>query len=276
MTTLLRAAIDFSALAASVSCTICLPSAVIADPGILARLDHDDEIARYSEPEVGAAAAAWVSSHWRQALRAALPAGDLGAAIWRQAGLAAGARSAPGRWKVSAGPEAERSSSGGATYHANRSPKREAEGQNQERNGQPAPRNAVTTALPRRVSGTRLANGRKSGASWRDFGQGGPAGGHEIGDSLVLVDTQMAGIGADETLVEDASGKLVEVVLLECGQEAGADLGGDGDVVQRDLALFPLPLQPCPKGFHLGRFLLPLPAAGRIKDIRVILKINIC
>ncbi len=108
--------------------------------------------------------------------------------------------------------------------------------------------------------------GVSSGGS---FGQAGCAGGHEIGNGLVFVDAQMAGVGADKPFVEDAAGKLIEVVLLEGDQEAGTDLGGDRDVVQRDLALFPLPFQPCPKGFHLGRLLPPSAAAGRIQDIRV-------
>jgi hypothetical protein len=64
----------------------------------------------------------------------------------------------------------------------------------------------------------------------------------------------MAGIGADKALIEDAAGKLIEAVFFNGGQETGADLGGHSNLVQRDLALFPFPLQSCPKGFHLAVF----------------------
>ena len=52
----------------------------------------------------------------------------------------------------------------------------------------------------------------------------------------------MAGVGADKPFIKDAAGKLIELVRLEGGQEARGDFGGDGDVVKRDFALFPLPL----------------------------------
>ena len=52
----------------------------------------------------------------------------------------------------------------------------------------------------------------------------------------------MAGVSADKSLIKDTAGKLVEMVLFNGAQESGADLGGDRDVVQRDLALLPLSL----------------------------------
>ena len=54
--------------------------------------------------------------------------------------------------------------------------------------------------------------GVSSGGS---FGNNRGAGGDEIGNGLVFVEAQMAGVGADKALIEDAAGKLVEVVLLE-------------------------------------------------------------
>jgi hypothetical protein len=42
--------------------------------------------------------------------------------------------------------------------------------------------------------------------------------------------------------------------LFNGGQETGADLGGHSNLVQRDFALFPFPLQSRPKGFHLAVF----------------------
>ncbi len=52
----------------------------------------------------------------------------------------------------------------------------------------------------------------------RSFGLAGATGGHKIGDSLVFIKAEMAGIGADKTLVEDAARKLIETILLESGR----------------------------------------------------------
>ena len=51
----------------------------------------------------------------------------------------------------------------------------------------------------------------------------------------------MTGVGANKPLIKDAAGELIELVRLEGDQEARGDFGGDGDVVKRDFALFPLP-----------------------------------
>ncbi len=71
---------------------------------------------------------------------------------------------------------------------------------------------------------------------------------------MVFVHAQMASVGANKAFVEDPAGKLIEAVFLNGGQETGADLGGHSNLVQRDFALFPFPLQSCPKGFHLAVF----------------------
>ena len=66
--------------------------------------------------------------------------------------------------------------------------------------------------------------------------------GQIIGHGFFLVESDLAGVGADETLVEYAAGKLVKVFVFEGAQHAGADFGGVGDGVERNaalLALFP-------------------------------------
>jgi len=50
----------------------------------------------------------------------------------------------------------------------------------------------------------------------------------------------VTGVGADETFIEDAAGKLVKVFLFDGAQHAGADFGGVGDGVERDTALLAL------------------------------------
>jgi len=44
-------------------------------------------------------------------------------------------------------------------------------------------------------------------------------------------------ISADEAFVEDAAGKIVEVLFLDCPQHAGPDLGDVGNVVEREFFL---------------------------------------
>jgi hypothetical protein len=47
----------------------------------------------------------------------------------------------------------------------------------------------------------------------------------------------MLGVGADETLVEDATGEEVEVLLFDGLEHARADLGDVGDVIVREFFL---------------------------------------
>ena len=139
-----------------------------------------------------------------------------------------------------------------------KAPKRESAGHDQEHNGENAPRNTAIASgfFLFLASGTRSARAARTGASSCGGGSGraGFGGRHEVGNGLVFVHAQMAGVGANKAFVEDAAGKLIEAVFLNGGEETGADLGGHSNVVQRDLALFPLPLQSCPKGFHLAVF----------------------
>lgn len=61
-----------------------------------------------------------------------------------------------------------------------------------------------------------------------------------VGDGFFFVEADLAGVGAHEALIEDATGKLVEVFVLESAQHAGADLGGAGDSLERNAALLAL------------------------------------
>jgi hypothetical protein len=45
----------------------------------------------------------------------------------------------------------------------------------------------------------------------------------------------MLGIGADESFVEDAAGKLVEVFFFDGAKHARADFGDVGNVIERDV-----------------------------------------
>jgi hypothetical protein len=65
-------------------------------------------------------------------------------------------------------------------------------------------------------------------------------GGEIFGYGFLFVESDLAGIGAYESFVEDAAGKLVEVFVLESTQHTGADFGGAGDGVERDAALLTL------------------------------------
>jgi len=61
--------------------------------------------------------------------------------------------------------------------------------------------------------------------------------GEVVGDGIVGIQTEMLGIGADESLVEDAAGQSIEVFFFNRLQHARADLGDVGNVVQRELFL---------------------------------------
>jgi hypothetical protein len=55
-----------------------------------------------------------------------------------------------------------------------------------------------------------------------------------------LVEADLAGVGADETFIEDAARELVKVFVFEGTQHAGADFCGLGDGVEIESALFAL------------------------------------
>jgi hypothetical protein len=55
-------------------------------------------------------------------------------------------------------------------------------------------------------------------------------GGEIIGYGFFFVEADLAGVGADEALVEDAAGKLIKVFVFDGAQHARTDFcsGGDG------------------------------------------------
>jgi hypothetical protein len=64
--------------------------------------------------------------------------------------------------------------------------------------------------------------------------------GEVVGNGFFLVETDLAGVGADETLIEDSAGKLVKVFVFQSTEHARADFCGIGDGVEREAALLAL------------------------------------
>jgi hypothetical protein len=67
---------------------------------------------------------------------------------------------------------------------------------------------------------------------------------------FVFVKADLAGVGADETFIEDAAGELVEVFVFEGAQHAGADFRGGGDGLEFDAAQLALLAKFFSKGAH--------------------------
>ena len=65
-------------------------------------------------------------------------------------------------------------------------------------------------------------------------------GGEIVRYSFVFVETDLAGVGANETFVEDAAGELIKVFVFEGSQHARADFRGFGDGIEIEPALFAL------------------------------------
>jgi len=72
-----------------------------------------------------------------------------------------------------------------------------------------------------------------------------------IGDGFLLVKADLAGVGADETFIEDAAGKLIEVFLFQRAQHAGVDFRGIGDGIEIEAALLALFAKFFPEGSHV-------------------------
>jgi hypothetical protein len=72
-------------------------------------------------------------------------------------------------------------------------------------------------------------------------------GGEVIGYCLIFVQANLAGVGADESLIEDASGKLIEMLIFNRAQHAGADFCRGGNGFERDAAQLALPAKIVPK-----------------------------
>lgn len=56
-----------------------------------------------------------------------------------------------------------------------------------------------------------------------------------IVDRIFGIEAEMLGVGANESAIEDAAGKLLEVFFFDSLQHACADLGDVGNVVEREL-----------------------------------------
>ena len=62
--------------------------------------------------------------------------------------------------------------------------------------------------------------------------------GEVVGDRFFVAEAKMLGVGANESFIEDAARKQVEVFFFDGLQHAGADFGDAGDVVERELLGF--------------------------------------
>ena len=58
-----------------------------------------------------------------------------------------------------------------------------------------------------------------------------------VRDGLFVVQSEMLGIGANESLVEDAAGELVEMFFFDGLEHARADLGDVRNVIEREFFL---------------------------------------
>jgi hypothetical protein len=118
-----------------------------------------------------------------------------------------------------------------------KAPYREAEGDDQKSNRKHFPGDAGGG-----IAGTTLPdfwNLSLWNLPLRGLRQCSGCGGHVVGNGLVFVDTQVAGVGTDKAFIKDSAGKLVELFFFDGDQETGSDLGRQRYVVQSDLALFP-------------------------------------
>jgi hypothetical protein len=73
-----------------------------------------------------------------------------------------------------------------------------------------------------------------------------------VGDGLILIESNRAGVGADEAFVENAPGQLGELVFFERLKHARADLGRRRNLVESDFALLALKLQFFPEGWQVS------------------------
>ncbi len=77
-------------------------------------------------------------------------------------------------------------------------------------------------------------------------------GGEIVGYGFFLVEADLAGVGADEPLIENTAGKLVEVFFLEGAQHARTNFGGVGNGLERKAALLTLLAKFFSEGSHSG------------------------
>ena len=128
-------------------------------------------------------------------------------------------------------------------------PKRKAERDDKKNQGEHAPGQLAGGDLGANFEAAALGFVRGMGASaitadGFDLDRRTVAGGFQVvGDSLVFINAEGAGVGADKSLVENAAGELAEFFLLQGLEHAGADLGGGGNLLERDFALFAFELE---------------------------------
>jgi histidinol-phosphate/aromatic aminotransferase/cobyric acid decarboxylase-like protein len=88
------------------------------------------------------------------------------------------------------------------------------------------------------------------------FGLAGARCGHVVGNGLIFVEANVAGIGTHESFVEDAAGQLLKLLFFQSAEQTRSNLGGERDIVERDATLLPLFFQTIAEGSHLRRQLL--------------------
>jgi hypothetical protein len=76
--------------------------------------------------------------------------------------------------------------------------------------------------------------------------------GQVFGDRFFGIKAQGLRVGADETLVEDATGKNVETFLFDGFQHTRADLGDVGNVIESQAAPLPLLAKFFSEPYHRG------------------------
>jgi hypothetical protein len=131
-------------------------------------------------------------------------------------------------------------------------PKGESERDHQQKRGEQAPGQVASRGVGARFQAAEVlgifARSVFAHCDFRGNGRG-VAGSFEVlGNGLIFIEANEAGIGADKALIEDASGQLIEPILFQCLQHARADLGGAGNLLQCDLALLALQFQFFAKG----------------------------
>ncbi|HXO37200.1 MAG TPA: hypothetical protein VN872_01105, partial [Candidatus Acidoferrum sp.] len=70
------------------------------------------------------------------------------------------------------------------------------------------------------------------------------------GDGLVFVNAKKMRISADETLIEDPTRKLIEMLPFERFQVPAGDLGGLRNFIQGDASHLPFAPKPITKSTH--------------------------
>ena len=130
-------------------------------------------------------------------------------------------------------------------------PQDKADRDDQKKDRDLAPREAAGASVLFLRHGLDLACGDGGHDCLGIFGNWGTtSSGEVVGDGLFFIEAQVAGIGADETLIEDAAGEAVELLVFEGLQQAGADFGGRRHGVKRHALTLALAFQPRTERFQ--------------------------